>query len=200
MVTWMDGAVRSVVRVATGETDPDQVDLFWIRLYGVAVDVRDDLLRLEKEMRTFFPNTLAKDIEGGPVGDALALLDRLQSRLTGEEWLYVGYRRQVAAHPFQDSYGLSLKEHGTALKTEYRRPILRPGVKVTVHEEDLALNQLLASVGGDEALIPRRLALLALDDVRGLGDCLRQWLPDETVLSPSQEFEFGLDGPRKRGS
>ncbi len=71
---------------------------------------------------------------------------------------------------------------------------------VTVHEEDLALNHVLASVGGDEALIPRRLALLALDDVRGLGDCLRQWLPDETVLSPSQEFEFGLDGPRKRGS
>jgi len=48
----MEGAVLSVVRVAAGETDPDQVDLFWIRLYGVSVDVRDDFLRPEDEMRT----------------------------------------------------------------------------------------------------------------------------------------------------
>jgi hypothetical protein len=35
--------------------------------------------------------------------------------------------------------------------------------------------------------------------LRGPRDCLRQWLPDETVLPPSQDFDFGLGGPRKRG-
>jgi hypothetical protein len=86
--------------------------IFWLRLYGLFNEVREDFARKLKTFEEMFagkpvPRQLLDDIE--ILKAPLAALDKALALFSEDDLLYLKYRRDTEAHVWQDAYRLSVK-------------------------------------------------------------------------------------------
>lgn len=100
-----------------------EIGFFWIRLYGLFADIRRNFEEALKAINdTYAGRPLPPSAQ--PVQDILKrplfVLDKAMKLLSEDELLFLKYRRDTEAHPWQDGYDLDLtgkKGHKQLRKT-----------------------------------------------------------------------------------
>jgi hypothetical protein len=174
LTKWIKKATRRTALVAqsnVADLTDDAVDIFWISVYGIAVDLRERLRRMNS-VDLAKSLGLSEDLgeESGPTA-CLATMQVLHDALTDAEWLYVARARNVAAHPSLDDYGIAIQ--GDRLIDERNRKVV--GRSVIVEEEDNAIDRVLAEHGGTDGGVAVHIASKISTAMRDVENSFSTW-------------------------
>jgi len=104
--------------------DHDAGGLFWIRLYGILVDLRAKFKSWKEvnEALVYSPHPEVKEFQKRYFPSALEWCTRAVELINGlyisfseEELIYIQYRRHVEAHPFQKSYEVQMGKNNKVI-------------------------------------------------------------------------------------
>lgn len=114
LLQWVENTAYYVQRLATvGRNASDaEICAFWLRLYGLFNEVREDFATKVKTNETVFAGApLPPNLQGehARLKRPLSALTKAQALLSEDELLYLKYRRDTEAHVWQDAYRLGLR-------------------------------------------------------------------------------------------
>lgn len=165
---WTQSLKRSIDVLVTVPTT-DVATVFWIRLYGVLVEVRKGHEPAEvelsdsspgKEEQTssalseedqYYEDWAAEEDEyfGGLAADVLAACQALRSEFTEEELLFIQWKRDDEAHVLLDGYELQ-EQHGKLVlhrrKSILGRSVLQQRVRDVVQTARMERDDLASAV------------------------------------------------------
>ena len=152
---WVENFAQVVdVLVAQGEAAPwPYATVFWLRLYGILVELRGWLRSIEDLVRSASEGQTAAPAAGSALDLAFRVAraaDDLRAVLTDDELIYADYRRQTEAHPVQSAYRLQPRKQKPCLKETSRIPTL--GREETVENLDAAIDRVLRRHSSEAAI------------------------------------------------
>lgn len=122
---WVRSTAFYIERLANlgKEASSAEISVFWLRLYGLFNEVRDDFADKLKNLEGFFAGTeippqVQSDLNA--LKPPLAAIDKVMGRLSADELLYLKYRRDTEAHVWQDAYRLGLTKSQKNLSEKRR--------------------------------------------------------------------------------
>lgn len=141
--------------------------MFWIRAYGVLVEVRDHFAELDATVAGH-----QNEAPGGAVpiyrrwfAAILGAIAGARTALTDDELLYFEYRRHVECHIFQTQYNLRVARDGMVVERRRSNILSRD---MTIEDTDAAIQRVLQRYRGETTIAvdiakrtARHLALVA---------------------------------------
>jgi len=113
---WAKSTAYHVRRLATAgqQASVSEFSMFWLRLYGLLKEAREDCQGKLTLFEAFFegkpiPSEDQRNLE--VLRPLAAALDKALALFAVDELLYIRYRRDSEAHVWQDAYRLTLKRN-----------------------------------------------------------------------------------------
>jgi hypothetical protein len=170
----MEQVVQTLVRDGEAAAWPFMA-LFWVRLHGVLVDLRSEMLGLFQFLGVDPPSHVPN------AGSLLELaiensrrIEGVRQSLTEDELIYADYRRHTESHPTQSAYNVRWSKKGGMVVDRHRVHSLDR--EFSVAELDEAVRRVLAAHANEPAIavalarkLEQPLRLLAAVMRRGFG-------------------------------
>ncbi len=116
LTRWIDSLHRLTRLAAWENTEPerDDLDLFWIRLWGALNELEDQMsgAKILREKAAGYKWGPKMGAYVDAEDEVLSATEQLLVDLSEEDVIYVDYRRQCAAHLQQRAYRLGIKRDG----------------------------------------------------------------------------------------
>jgi len=159
---WLQGAVFYAERMAAGSASDSEDELFWIRVAGVVLDVRNQHAERLANFKKAFGDSVATPPDLALTRRFVEAIDKLIAVLPEDERHYLVYRRHCACHPVQSAYRTRLRKDGSL--ADVRSPIDSTSMPQDVSED--MLRAVLRRYGRDEREVGRAIAAKILPSLK----------------------------------
>lgn len=149
-------------RVAAGDATDSEDELFWIRVAGIVLDIRNRQTEQLKVFDMAFGAFVAPPRELVLARRFAETIDDLIAVLPEDERHYLVYRRHCACHPIQSAYRTRLRKDGSL--AEFRAPIDSTSMPQDVSED--MLRAVLRRYGRNEREVGRAIASKILPSLK----------------------------------
>ena len=164
VLRWLNRARCAAEAVVETPMDGYKAAVFWISIFGVLHDLRlswDSQLAMLRGIHAEGDATAGqrerlKILYGRPLRHLLEAVKLLKSCFTEDELIYLEYRRNCEAHPFQHAYRLRPTKDKTAISDKRRVHLL--GREMVVEHIDAATERVMLAHPPNENMIAKSLA------------------------------------------